>query len=278
MNFFNIFARSWQFLVQCFRFFSQNKDLLFFPVVSIILSGLLLFILFAGGLLEIGVLSSFGKEHPSFSLLAVIVLYFLFSFIIIYFNASLIACAVERLQGKSASVGDGLELAAKHWWPLLQWTLLSTSVGFLLRILERSHSMIEELLAGLLGIAWTISTYFVIPIMVFENVGPFQAIKRGFSIFGRGWRRVLSIFLIFHLALIAVFAILYGLNHLVPNHSKLFFEIAVSLFLFLLLFTATIGSAFNGIINSALYLSYVENKDVAGFDPKLLKQAFAQKQ
>ncbi len=277
MGFFNSFIRSWQFLIQCVRFFKHNKDLLFFPVISLMLSTLLLFILFAGGLLDIKQVSSLFDHHFGLATLIFLGLYFLFSFLIVYFNASLIACATLRLQGNPASVGDGLELAAKRWWVLLQWTILNTTIGFLIRILERSHNIIEDIIVAVLGVAWAMSTYFIIPIMVFENVDPFTAITRGFSIFGRGWRRVLSIFMIFNLAAIAIFAVLFGLQHLMPNQTTLFLEIGIGLIVILSLLSATLGSAFNGIVNSALYLTYAQNQEPLGFDSNLLQQAFVKK-
>lgn len=277
MNLLQIFTRSWKFLVQCAKFFGRNKDLLFFPIISIISTIALAFILFAGGILQFEAISHFFEQHVWAAFVGFIVLYFFFSFVIIYFNASLIACATLRLQGKEASIGDGLGLAGQHWWALLKWTMLSTTVGLVIRTLENSHSLIEEIIGLILGVAWTISTYFVIPVMVFQNVGPFKAIKTGFSIFGRGWRRVLSVFLIFHLFTVALVAILFGLQYLMPQDTKLFVEIGAFLVIISILIAATIGNAFNGIVNSALYLSYVEKSHPDGFDKELLQSAFAQK-
>ncbi len=277
MYFIQVFIRSWQFLIQCVRFFSHNLDLLFFPVVSLICTFALAFILFAGGLLKFAAISHAFENYPIVGLLIFVLLYFFFAFVIVYFNASLIACATLRLQNQPASVGDGLGLAATHWWSLLKWTLLSTTVGLIIRILENSHSLIEEIIGALIGIAWGISTYFVIPVMVFQNVGPFKAIKTGFSIFGRGWRRVLSIFLIFHLFTAAIFGVLFGVAYLFPQDTFRIIEVGVFLLLLSVILSATLGNAFNGIVNSALYLSYVEKAQPDVFDEELLKSAFAPK-
>jgi hypothetical protein len=277
MNIFQVLIRSWQFLIQCVKFLNHNKDLLFFPIISIICTLSLAFILFAGGILKFDAISHFFDNHLWAGILGFIILYFFFSFVIVYFNASLIACTTQRLQGKEASIGDGLGLAGQHWLSLLKWTMLNTSIGLVIRNLENSHNLIEEIIGMILGISWTISTYFVIPVMVLQNVGPFKAIKTGFSIFGRGWRRVLSIFLIFHLFTAALIGILFGLAYLIPQDTKLIIEIAAFLVLTSTLIAATIGNAFNGIVNSALYLSYVEKSKPEGFDEALLQGAFAQK-
>ena len=66
MNLFQTLIRSWQFLVQCARFFARNKDLLFFPIISIICTIALAFILFAGGLLQFEAISHFFEPTRSY--------------------------------------------------------------------------------------------------------------------------------------------------------------------------------------------------------------------
>ena len=206
MNFSSSISKSWQLLIQCLQFFSKNKDLLFFPIITLVLSILTISIILTSSLFEIEKIIPFVKNypHPVIIILFLLTLYFSFLCMIVYFNTGLIVCAVERLQGKQCSIADGLKLTARHWWPLLQWTIFSATIGFILNVLESSHKTIAEFISILLGFTWAIGTYFVIPIIVFENVGPFQAIKRGFTIFGRGWRlyRALSILFILNLAII----------------------------------------------------------------------------
>ena len=46
---------------------------------------------------------------------------------------------------------------------------------------------IGSLLGGLLEVAWAAITYFVVPVLVVDGVGPIEAIKRSSAILKRTW-------------------------------------------------------------------------------------------
>src|SRR5262249_28183517 len=42
-------------------------------------------------------------------------------------------------------------------------------------------------ITGILGIAWSIATFFVVPIIAYGNIGPFAAIKRSTQLMKEKW-------------------------------------------------------------------------------------------
>ena len=96
MNFSSSISKSWQLLIQCLQFFSKNKDLLFFPIITLVLSILTISIILTSSLFEIEKIIPFVKNypHPVIIILFLLTLYFSFLFMIVYFNTGLIVCAV----------------------------------------------------------------------------------------------------------------------------------------------------------------------------------------
>ena len=55
-------------------------------------------------------------------------------------------------------------------------------VGTAIRLLEQRLGLVGRLIGVAGGLAWAVATFLVIPVLAFENVGPFGAIKRSSSI------------------------------------------------------------------------------------------------
>src|SRR5262249_26298023 len=113
--------------------------------------------------------------------------YFANYFVVIFFNSALIGCAVLRFQGEPAGLKDGLAIAASRLPQILEWALVSATVGFLLKLIESVHEKVGEIVSAILGTGWSIITYFVVPVLVVEKVGPFEAIMRSLSLLRKTW-------------------------------------------------------------------------------------------
>ena len=81
------------------------------------------------------------------NILAAIGLYIVLLFIGLFFNASLIACATQRLQGNKASLSQGCKIASQHLPQLLGWSLISSTIGVIIHMLERSHNSVASIVA-----------------------------------------------------------------------------------------------------------------------------------
>ncbi len=269
-----MFINSWALLKSSVAFLLKNKDLIVLPVASLVACIILVAFTALIGVFALPHMDQF-KDIPNWVLLlSTSMLYLLVSFITIFFNTTLIACATERLQAKPCDLSQGMKLAASHWRSLISWTIIGAIIGAIIHALERSHSIVADIIALMFGIAWSIAAYFVLPVMIFDDVGPVEAIKRSIKIFGRSWRKVVGVNLIIVLFVASCLLVLYGINYVLPGEQMLFIEIGAVILFLTILFSVTIGAAFNCIVRSALYLHYHKNVTATDFAPEILDQAF----
>src|SRR5262249_42533910 len=113
-------------------------------------------------------------------------------FVIVFFNSALVACAIIRFKGGDPTVSDGLRAAGNRFPQILAWALASATVGVILRAIESRSEKVAQFAAALVGAAWSIATFFVVPVLVVERVGPVDAVKRSLSVLTRTWGEALT--------------------------------------------------------------------------------------
>ena len=122
---------------------------------------------------------------------ALFAFYFACTFIIVFFNAALIFCALQSFAGKEPSLRAGLATAAGRLPQILAWTFVAATIGLILNALQSflkdKLGFIGALLGGLAETAWAVVTYFVVPVVVVDGVGPIEAVKRSSAILRRTW-------------------------------------------------------------------------------------------
>lgn len=107
-------------------------------------------------------------------------------FTIIFFNTALIASVMDIINGREGSLGFGLRFALKRLPAIGAWALVSAAVGIILKSLERNEK-IGRFVAGLLGSAWSALTFFVIPVIVSQGIGPYGAFSQSMKILKDNW-------------------------------------------------------------------------------------------
>ncbi len=201
-------------------------------------------------------------------------------FVIIFFNSALVSCAMIRLRGGDPTVGDGLRAAMKCLPAILGWALLSAIVGMIIQAIEERVGFLGRLVVGFIGLSWAIASYFVIPTIVSENVGPVEALKRSASIIKKTWGETLTVqvglsVLAFAAGLVAMVVIVGGgaLMPVSPVLGGSVMALGVIGFLAGIVVIATL----HAILTAALYLYAADGKVPQNFDNALLKNAFAPK-
>ena len=125
------------------------------------------------------------------------VFYLLVSVITVFWNAAIIASAYERLSsGTNPSFSYGIGQAMKCLPQILVWGIISGTVGLFIQILESlSHDeqspvplrIVAGLASFIIGIAWWIVTFFVIPMIVLERAGVLDSMGKSSELFKRTW-------------------------------------------------------------------------------------------
>lgn len=114
-------------------------------------------------------------------------LYLALAFITIFFNTALVYAANERLSGGDPTLRSAIAGAARHIPQIFVWALISATVSVILRSLQERSGLLGRLVIGLVGMAWTLVTFLVIPVYVIEDVGVVDSVKRSASLFKRTW-------------------------------------------------------------------------------------------
>jgi hypothetical protein len=180
-------ARSWAMFKASLRVLSTRKELALFPV----LSGIATLIVAAGfavpALLASRTAIEAGNSLRPVSYVLFFLGYLVLAYIAIFFQAALISQADIALRGGDPSVAGGIEAARRKAGAILPWALLSATVSLVLRSLEDRAGVVGRFAIGLVGLAWSLVTYLVVPILVLENVTVGAAIRGSSALFKRTW-------------------------------------------------------------------------------------------
>ncbi len=141
---------------------------------------------FGLGMLGIGLPEQGESVSPGIYVLG-FCMYVALSFVTIYFNAAVIGTAMKRLRGEDAKIADGLALARQHIGKIFVWALITATIGMILRQIQENAGILGRIVIGIVGIAWSVLTYFVVPVLLYEPVGVGQSIKRSAQIFRERW-------------------------------------------------------------------------------------------
>ena len=136
--------------------------------------------------------------------------------------------------------------------------------------------------AGLLGLAWTVATFLVVPVLASEDIGPMEAVKRSVGLLKRTWGENLignaGIGVVFGLltfvAVLVSAALVFGA---ISSQSMALIIAAIAVVVVGLSLLGLMQASLQGIYSAALY-QYAEEGKVGGdFDQALLEQAFRPK-
>ena len=257
------------------RVLMLDRELIFFPVMSVAGLVILAAVVFAGGLAGGAFsLAEEGGEASGGDVALGLFLAFASSFIIIFFNAALVAAALERLRGGDPNVASGLKAASAHIPQILAWSVVTTIVSLILRALRDRGGIAGQVASMIGGIAWSLATFFVIPVLVAEGIGPIEAIKRSSSLLRQTWGRQVTAsfgFGILTFAAIIVAAIPAILLSFV--HPLLGLAVGIPLVGFA---WATV-TALEGVFKAALY-DFAIGREPHGFDRATLQSAYGPQQ
>jgi hypothetical protein len=281
---FEKFSRSWALIKASATVLGKDKELLVFPLVSAI-AGLMVAASFIAPLIwwSMGHPDAFNKDEmtPLWYVYA-FAFYFVQYFVIFFFNTALVGAASIRLEGGDPTVSDGLRIAWSKIGTILGYAAIAATVGMILRAIEQRAGWIGKWIAGLIGAAWTVVTFMVVPILVHKDIGPIDAVKESAALLKQTWGENVigqgGVGLIFGLGYVALWMLCGALIVLTIGAQSVGLMITVAVLGVVgTLFLALIQTALQGIYSAALYRYAVGHENSAEFSGPLLQNAFAQK-
>ncbi|MEX0654296.1 MAG: DUF6159 family protein [Phycisphaeraceae bacterium] len=289
-GFFGRLRRSWEYVKLSYSIIWDFKQLLVFPLLSGLASLVVIasFVLPMAGTGTLEQLDTFLDEETAAGEVPLLVyvlafaFYFCSYFVIVFFNTALSACALRVCAGETPTVGYGLSVAMRRLPQIAGWALVSATVGLLLKIIENANDKVGAVVAAILGTGWTILTYFVVPVLAAEGVGPVRAFKQALSTLKQTWGEALvgnfSMTLLTFLVTLPVFIVLGVLVGLAVASGQLLLIItAVVLFALAVILAVVASSAADMVFRSLLY-NYATGRTIPDdVDEELLAAAFGSK-
>jgi hypothetical protein len=192
---------------------------------------------------------------------------------------ALVGAAMIRLEGGDPTVGDGFRIAFQHIGSILSYALLSATVGLILRMISERSGNLGRIVTSLVGLAWNLATYLVVPVLVIEGIGPVEAIKRSAGLLKKTWGEQIvgnfSIGLIFGLAIVLVILLGIPFFILAASLESLPLILAFGLiFVLVLVFLGLINSTLTGIYVAAVYRYAAEGQASGFFSEEMIQGAF----
>jgi hypothetical protein len=270
-------SHTWSLMGASWQVLKKDKEILIFPLVS----GICCLIVIAS--FAFPMIATDGWQIPEkdatpaqqvayYAILFAI--YFCNYFVIVFFNSAIVACAAIRLRGGDPTVGDGFRMAISRLPLILGWALVSATVGLVLRIIEDKSKTVGRFVAGLLGMAWSVVSFLVIPILVIEKQSPIGALKESTVLLKKTWgEQIIGNFnfgFIFFLLNLPAFLIIF--LGIISQTAAIMIPCIIIAVIYILV-VALIQSALQAIFQTAIYL-YAKNGQVPeGFDTELLDEA-----
>jgi hypothetical protein len=110
-----------------------------------------------------------------------------------FFSVALAAGAHERMNGGDPTISSAMAAAWRHKRAVLGWAALSATVGLVLQSVEARFKGAGAVLGFLGGVAWAVASFFAIPIIAAQDVGPITALKTSADTFRRRWSNAVRV-------------------------------------------------------------------------------------
>jgi hypothetical protein len=249
------FANSKALAGASFGVLKSEKKLAAIPAVSAITCGIIAVAVGGGVVLTADFIANPAPGQDDFSLTPAswaigIVGLFIIGLVSQMFAATLIAAANERLDGGSFTMGQAFSKAKTRTPSILGWSAINSTVGLVLQAIRDKAGFLGDLAAGLIGAAWNVVTWLVLPIIIIEGIGPIAAIKKSANLLKSTWGENLfaqaGIGLIGFLLMLPGILIFGGLSFVLP-------VVGIPLLFIWVVVISCLMSALGAIYRTALY-------------------------
>ena len=183
-------ARSKQLAGASWAVLRQDKELMALPLISGIASLMVAATFLVPIFFTSRTTDAYGNGTSSLGPLQYILffgMYGVLAYITVFFRTALLCGADERMKGGNPTLSSALSGAGRHAGKILPWVIVSATVSVILRGIEQRSGLLGRIIIGFVGMAWTVVTFLVLPILVFEGLGVRDAVKRSTQMLKATW-------------------------------------------------------------------------------------------
>ena len=275
MSFLDRFSNGWTITLNSFKVLKENKKLIIFPILSAVSMILILGSFVSALLASAGWDFEYIQEPGTAMSYVILFLYYLVNyFIVVFFNTALVHCTRLYFKGEEVTIAKGLQFSMSRLGAIFSWAVFAATVGFILKIIQENVGSLGKIITGLVGIVWSIATFFVVPVIAYEKLGPIGAFKRSTQLMKEKWGESLGA--TFSFALIHFIGVLIVAVPLFFIGSLIHVFVGVILAVMGILLLAAVMSATKMIFVSAVY-NNITGDPVKHFNQQLVDSMFVDK-
>ncbi|KKT40936.1 MAG: hypothetical protein UW30_C0015G0007 [Candidatus Giovannonibacteria bacterium GW2011_GWA2_44_13b] len=262
----------------------QDKEMMFFPVFSAavmliiaLIGGAIFFFNVLGG--DIAALETYAaKDSGNLEIIFLFIIYFLSAFIVVFFQAGIVTIVNGRLKGQDLTFKDGFQNALKHIGEILLWSLVSASAGVILRAVAERSKILGRIVVFFLGTAWSILTFFIVPVLIIDDISMGESLKKSAAIIKKTWGEsiIINIGVSVYFAFLGLLGVIVFAATLFSGNLIIIISGGVLLLIYLILL-AIISETLSTIFKVVLYEYASTGVLPQGFSPETIRAAFRAK-
>lgn len=269
---------------ETFRFFWADKEMLWVPIITSIMQLFLIGLLVITVVIPSGMFADVETETAALTPVEyayVFLFYVIGAFTVACTQAAITHIVYTRVHGGNATLGSGLHAATAHAGNLFIWACITSTVGLVLRAIAERSAWLMKLLVAILGTAWSVLTYFVVPAIVIDQKSAFDAIGHSGTIFKRTWGETIVTNISFSLAILVSFfvlvVVLIGLMVVSGGAVEVLF-VCGGIFIVAILIIILLSSVLDSVLRTLLYVYANEGTVPQNFNRELLESMLARTQ
>lgn len=190
-------------------------------------------------------------------------------------GATVVAVAMQKLDGQPASIRDAFQLALARFPQLVLFNVLAAGVGLLIQLIVEKLKIGGRLAAMVIGASWTVVTLLVIPVILFEKANAFEAVKRSGSLIKDRWGEGVTGHASVGLALAVIMVPFSMVGAIVMPFNLVAGIVVIAVSTVVLI---TLSGALGGVFTTALYRYAADGTTDGPFRKAQLEGAFESKQ
>ena len=173
--------------------FNKDRFVLLFPLLAFV-SNIIMF-----GALSLTIFlaepfwTSESELRPVAGFALAVVVSLIVSFTHVLVQGSVMAAANQRYSGMEPTFASAFKEASEKIGPLALFSLVEATVGMILRAIRDNLKGVGNFISFIGGLAWAVASYFAIPAILFEGLGPIAAVRRSADIIKTTWGSALRV-------------------------------------------------------------------------------------